>query len=235
MDAVHPHVHVVAIRQVSAPELPVILLPGRRQPRDVRRTQARRVLAEQHRQRLPEVTRRQTPQIQHRQHLRHLRRPAHVRRQDPAGEPPPVAVPVHPPVVHPRRPDLHRPRPAGHRAGLRPAVADDQPPTVLVAHVVEKVDVLGDLRLEGDRQHPSRALPGHLVQGRQGRHDPRRRSGVVFRLVFGYLQHGWCVLPPGPLSRGVSVVHVEGYATCLTPPIHNFRLYLSPDSSTMRT
>ena len=31
---------------------------------------------------------------------------------------------------------------------------------------------------------------------------------------------------PRPISQGVSDVHLEGYATCLTTAIHNFRLYL---------
>ena len=43
---------------------------------------------------------------------------------------------------------------------------------------------------------------------------------------------GGVSFPPGPLSQGVSVVHVEGYATCLTPPIHNIRLYLSDSCAT---
>ena len=108
MDPVDPHVHVVARRQVPAPERLVLLVPARRQPRNVRRAQPRRVLAQQHRQRLPEVARRQPPQIQDRQHLGHLRRTSHVRRQNPTREPLPLAFLVHPTVVHARGADLHR-------------------------------------------------------------------------------------------------------------------------------
>ena len=111
MNPVDPHVHEVAFRQVPTPERLVLRVPGRRQSRDVRRTQARRVLAEQHRQRLAEVARRQPAQIQQRKHLGHLRRPPQIRRQDPAREPLPLALLVNPPVVHPRRTNLHRPPP----------------------------------------------------------------------------------------------------------------------------
>ena len=37
---------------------------------------------------------------------------------------------------------------------------------------------------------------------------------------------GYFASNPRPASQGDFRVHVEGYATCLTPPIHNIRVYL---------
>ena len=70
--------------------MPRARFPLRRQPRD-RRRQPSRVLAEQPLQGRAEVARRQPTQVQDRQHLRDLRRAAHVRRQDPRAEPLPLA------------------------------------------------------------------------------------------------------------------------------------------------
>ena len=60
---------------------------------------------------------------------------------------------------------------------------------------------------------------------------PQLPLALVSRLSSGVssctLSMGGVSFPPGPSARVFPVVHLEGYATCLTPAIHNFRLYLS--------
>ena len=142
MDAVDPHIHVVAVGQVPLAEPPIVLLPHRREARDVGRTEAGRVVAQQHRQGLAEIARRQAPQVEDREHLRHLRRTAHVRGQNPTGEPLAQAGRVHALVVHSWRRDLQRPSAARHLPRRRPAVPDDQPTPVFVAGLLVGVHIL---------------------------------------------------------------------------------------------
>ena len=66
---VDPDIHVVAVGEIPLPELAILLVPHRREARDVGGTQAGRVLAEQHRQRFAKVAGRQPPQIEDGQHL----------------------------------------------------------------------------------------------------------------------------------------------------------------------
>ena len=181
-------------------------------------------LAEQHRQRLAEVARRQPAQIQQRQNLGHLRRPPHIRRQDPAREPLPRAVFVNPLVVHTRRADLHRPRTAGHRAGLRTAVAHNQPPAVCVARVGMGLDVVRNLFLQrGRQQYVARPLgPPHPASERPPRSSRRclRALGRVPSALGGVSfpparQPGWYLCSRGRIR---DLLHA--------PRIHNFRLYL---------
>ena len=122
---------------------------------------------------------------------------------------------VNPPVVHAGCPDLHRPRPAGHLPRLRSAIANDQTPTICVARAGVRLDVLLDFRLQDGHQLAPAALSRQLIQGR---HGALGRLAVVFpRRGRATPALGWCILPPGLPTRVVSVVPVEGYATCLTP------------------
>ena len=123
--------------------------------------------------------------------------------------------------------NLHRSRTAGHRSGLRTAVAHDQSPAVAIARIGVRLDVVRNLFLQRRRQHPPRTLTGYLIQGRS---DVLGRLGIVFACWVEYLQY-WVVPPsPRPASQGGFVFTWNGYATCLTPPIHNFRLYLGAET-----
>ncbi len=160
MDAVDPHIHVVAVGQVPLTEPPVVFLPDRREACDVGRTEARRVIAQQHRQRLVKIPRRQPPQIEDRPHLGDRGRTTPIRGQDPTREALALTVRGHALVVHPRRGDLQRAGPAGHVSRPGSAVADDQPTPLLVAFLAVRVDVLCDLDRQpaiSIRRAPSRA------------------------------------------------------------------------------
>jgi hypothetical protein len=88
---------------------------------------------------------------------------AQVRRQDLGRELEPDAVLAHPPVVHPRLPNLQRPH-AGQDRPLRlVAVADHQPPARPVAVGRVGLDVLGDLVLNGLLQGQPGTGPGDLL------------------------------------------------------------------------
>ena len=219
VDPVRPDVDVVPVRQVAPPERGVLRLPDLHQPRDRRRRQPGRVLPEQPGQRRLEVPGRQPVQVQQRQHLGHLRRPPHVRRQDPTPERLLLAV-DHPPVVHPRRPHLQGAGPHRHLPGLPVAVPHHLGVPALVARLPEPRQVVGHLGLERRHQHPPRPLPRQLVQARPDDGRGRRRLS----LLSGILCMGSVsFLAPRGRSRSLQP---EGYAAFFMLPVHNLRVYL---------
>ncbi len=165
-----------------------LVLPLRGEPGDRRRRQAR-AGAQELLQRRPEVGRGQPVQIQQRQHLGHPRATCATR---PAGSPRRTA-PARP-VASSTRLSLtrgartaHRPGRGGHLPRLVVAVADHQPPAVLVDLVGVRLDVGRDLRLQRRRQHPPRPVADDLIQQRRARHLGRV---VAPRPRLDYLEHG---------------------------------------------
>jgi hypothetical protein len=77
-------------------------------------------------------------------------------------------------VVDPRRRHPHGPRRGQHVALVVVAVADHQPPPVLVDLIDELVDVGGDLGMQRRRQHLPGTVADDLVEQR-----PTRRAVVV--------------------------------------------------------
>ena len=73
MDAIDPHVDVVAVDEAALLEGAVLRLPLVGQPRDVRGGQPGGIVPEQRRERLAEVAGRQPAQVEHGQDLGHLR------------------------------------------------------------------------------------------------------------------------------------------------------------------
>jgi len=67
-------------------------------------------------------------------------------------------------VVDPRRADRHGARPDRQLALTAPPVADDEPLAVPIDLLVERRDVLVDLRLERRDDHPTSALPRKIIQ-----------------------------------------------------------------------
>jgi len=67
------------------------------------------------------------------------------------------------------------------------AIADHQPPTVLIDLVGERIDVGGDLGLQRRREHLSSAVADQLVQQRPA--DPSRDVGVGLERLVDYLEH----------------------------------------------
>ena len=91
-DAVRPHVHVPARRQIPLLPALVLALPLRRQSGDHRRREIRRILAQERRQRLLEVARRDAPQVEHRQKCVQALRAPGPQRQDRRREANPLAI-----------------------------------------------------------------------------------------------------------------------------------------------
>ena len=130
------------------------------------------------RQRLAEVAGGEAAQVEHGQDLGHLRGAAHVRRQDAAREPSPLAVLVGPSVVHAGRAHRDRPGPDRDLPGAALAVADDQGVAVVVAFVAVRLQVRGDLgfRMDALVQHPG-SVGVALV--RVARRRSRRGAGTL--------------------------------------------------------
>src|SRR3954471_19540847 len=118
-DAVRPHVHVPARRQIALLPALVLPLPLRRQSADHRRRKIRRILAQKCPQRFLEVACRDAPQVEHRQKgVQALRAPC-PQRQDRRREANPLAITayraipnLHPGDLDSANPCLDRP----HRA-----------------------------------------------------------------------------------------------------------------------
>jgi hypothetical protein len=166
VNAVDPDVDVVAIPEIAALEAPVFLLPDREQVRDVGRAEPGRILAEQRLQRRPEVSAREPAQIQDRQHLGHLRRTPHVRRQDRTREPLPLSFGIRPPIVDPPRRDLERSRTDRHPARA-PSRCEPQSTTLPIALPSETLQIGIDLDLQYRREHPPSAFPCKVVQAQR--------------------------------------------------------------------
>ncbi len=185
VDPINPHVDIVDARQVADRPVGVLGLPRGREPVDRRGRQAS-VRAEEAHQRRREVTRGQPPQIQDREHLGHLRRLAHVRRQDRRDEPLTLA-----PVIDARRRNLDRAGRRGDGTLVRVAVADHQPPASSVGVLGVRVQVGAPLGLQRGGDHLPCRQPAQLVQIRAGPSEGLMgRRGV--RLLIGvmhYLQH----------------------------------------------
>jgi len=186
VDAVHPQIDEVHLRQVPLPEVFRLLLPLRGQPGH-RRCGQPRPRAQELLQRRREIQRGQPVQIQQRQHLRHLRRLPRPRRQDLRRETMPLATfRVDPLVVHPRRRHRHRTGPGDHVPLQVVAVADHHPVPGLVQDVGELLDVRRDLGLQRRRQHLPGTVPDQLIQQR-----PRRTSrGLLRSFLSNYREHG---------------------------------------------
>jgi hypothetical protein len=104
-------------------------------------------------------------QVQQRQHLGHLGTAPTPRRQDHRAEPHPLASHrVDPAVIHPRRLHSDRPRRGQNLTPTGVAVADHQPPAMLVPLGRSGGQVSVDLGLQRGSQHPPGTLPGQLVQ-----------------------------------------------------------------------
>jgi hypothetical protein len=127
-------------------------------------------------------------QVQQRQHLGDLRGLARPRRQDRRGEPHPLTGGlIDPPVVDPRRPHRQRAR-RGRDLPLGViSVAHDQPTTGLVELIDVRVDVGGDLSLQGRSEHRARPVAHDLIQHRRARH---RGVNAVLAVLLDYLEHG---------------------------------------------
>ena len=201
MNAVRPDVDVVAVGQVPLFPRSELGLPLGGQPRDRRGRQALGLLAQQRLEGRHEVVGRQPAQVQHGQHLRHLRRPPHVRRQDLARELLALAI-DDALVVDPWRLDLDLAGTRRDSSRLRLAVADDLAVALVVALVLVPADVLLDLGLERCGQHPPRAAQDHRIQ-------VLPQAALVFYLVLDYLQHWWRFLP-SQLQLGVLVFGSRG-------------------------
>ena len=137
-----------------------------------------------------------------------MKRGAH---QNPRGARHAFAAVVNPLVDHPRRTDLHRPRPASYCSRLPTAVADDQTPALCVACIGVRRDVVHDLFVQGRRQHAPRALSGHLILGA---HGDLGRLGVVFALLVEYRQRRVVSPSPRTASQGVLM-----FTSKDTPPV----------------
>jgi hypothetical protein len=162
--AVGPAVHVVDLGQIPLGERGVLGLPLLDQPADDRRRQPRG-RPEELGQRRHEVARRQPVQIQQRQDLGDLRRPADPARQDRARKScPRTRHRVDALVVDSGPGDLDRAGTHRQRPRRRVAVADDQPPAVLVDLVGVGGQVGVDLGLQRLREHPPGTLTRQLVQ-----------------------------------------------------------------------
>ena len=135
-----------------------------------------------------EVVAGQAVQVQQREHLGHLRRLAAPRRQDRRGEAPSLTRGLREVlVVHPWGEHLDRSGAGQELAWGVVAVADHQPPALLVDLVGVGVDVSGDFGLQGGGEHPSGPLVDELVQQRNRR--SARAVGVVDG-VRDYGEHG---------------------------------------------
>ncbi len=194
-------------RQVPSPEGPVLLLPGRRHPRDAGSRHARGLVPQQGIESFPEIARRKAPYVQHRKHLRHLRRPTHVRRKDRTGE-----AMIRPPIMHAR--SLHFRRASAGRLSPRPAsaVAHHQGPTVGAALGAVSLHVVGDFGVQSLHQHPASALAGQLIQ---------RRGDIPLRDGSSILSIGRRVLSPG-IRPGIQLNTQEDTPPDLHQRIHNF-------------
>src|SRR5690606_12441792 len=191
VNTIRPDIDVVAIAQVPRAERLVLVHPARQQLADVARRQAGRFLSEERLQRLLEIARRQTAQIQDRQHLGHLRRASHVRRQNRTREALSASIAVHSSVVDSRRRDLDRTRPYGHLPRLRPAVTHHEGMSAIVALITMPLEVRRYFSIESRDQHLPRALTREIIQ-------PQGQSfGLSVRTVSDYLQHRWRILSPG--------------------------------------
>src|SRR5690606_4649407 len=153
VNTIRPDIDVVAIAQVPRAERLVLVHPARQQLADVARRQAGRFLSEERLQRLLEIARRQTAQIQDRQHLGHLRRASHVRRQNRTREALSASIAVHSSVVDSRRRDLDRTRPYGHLPRLRPAVTHHEGMSAIVALITMPLEVRRYFSIESRDQH----------------------------------------------------------------------------------
>ncbi len=83
----------------------------------------------------------------------------------------------------------NRPGPDRHLPGAALAVADDQGVPLIVAFIVMRLQVRGDLGFQGGHEHPPRSLAGDLVEQGSPVHLALRR------LVPDDLQHGCRLLP----------------------------------------
>lgn len=98
----------------------------------------------------------QSPQIQHRQHLGHLGRAAHIRRQDDRT----VAVSL-PAVIDSGGFHLDRPRPGRDRPRTGISVADHQAPP----GPINQIGVVVEIGLAlSEQRHPDHVLSGQAAQ-----------------------------------------------------------------------
>jgi len=127
-------------------------------------------------------------QVQQRQHLVHLQRLTRPRGQNRRGEPFAAdGIGVDTAVVDPRRGHRHRTRSSQHIPLAVVAVADHQPPPVLVEPGSASASMSGgDFGLQRRRNicldHRERSHPATI--------RPTRRSVVGVRVVMNYFEHG---------------------------------------------
>ena len=90
-------------------------------------------------------------------------------------------------IVDPRRPHRHRTRSGEHVPLAVVAVADHQPPPVLVDLIGERLDVGADLGLQRRRQH----LPGTIADNPIKQRPTRTARVFIGRfLIVNYREHG---------------------------------------------
>jgi hypothetical protein len=160
-------------------------------------------------------------QIEQRQYLRHLRRAAHVGRQDNALESPRVALLIGSTVVHPR--SLERDR-SGSQEDLTlssVAVANHQSASLLIPLFSGRLDVVSNLGFESFGEHPPGSGSGDLVEIEQ--------ESFVLAPNLMYPLHR-CTPSCRRANVGSPFDCSKGRYTTLKrrSSIHNFRSYLQP-------
>ncbi len=124
--------------------------------------------------------------------------------QDHALEPPSLPIPVHPLVVDPRSPNLHRSRSQEDFTFPGAPVANDQGVAVLVALILGRIQIGFDLRLhQGLGQHLPRSGSGDLV-------EIEHELPFTLCLVLMYSEHSGVSFPPTRQRRIFRLPSREG-------------------------
>jgi len=163
VNAIDPHVDVVSVGEISLHEALALVLPVLGEAGDRSRRESGLTTEEPFQSR-DKVSTGEPVQVEQGQHFGYLRRAAHIRRQDHALEPPALSILVHPLVVDPRSPNLHRSRSQEDLAGTGAPIANDQGVASLVALIVGRIEIGFYLRLQGLGQHLPRSGSGDLIE-----------------------------------------------------------------------